>query len=228
MFHFKSWVLLSLALILVSSCQSPSLTSQGSRAQVSLQLTWPSAVTSATNSGPARLLLPNSNWVTVTAVDGTLDTQTVSQPVSAANGTASVNLSLIVGGTYQITVQAFTAQGGSLTGSASTNFTVGSGTALATLNLVPPTTIPVNSWQPWVDTTFPANGAQTLDFDLSDSTALVLGAPPSGGTGPTLYFQNLDGSPLVPTLTSTGMQTIPVTSLTPGSTGFLMTVFNPT
>jgi hypothetical protein len=230
MFFLKPSVLwfLAVVLLMASSCQSPSLTTQGPKAQVSLELTWPTPASSSASSSGARLLLPNSAWVSVTAVDGTTDTQTVSQSISPTNGSASVNLSLLVGETYKISVMTYTAQGGKLTGSAATSFTVVAGSTPAPLNLLPPATISLNSWQPWVDTNFPANGSQTLSFDLSDSTALVLGVPSSGGTGPTLYYQNLDGSSLVPTLTSTGVQTIPVTSLTPGSSGFLMTVYNPT
>ena len=224
MLRIPSWVLIILAAVLsLTSCQSPSLTTHASLAQVDLQLNWSSPVTSSTNSGAARLLLPNSAWVTVTATDGAADSQTVSQSISPANGSANVNLSLIMGATYQIVASTYTAQGGTLTGSATTNLTVGSGTALAQLNLIPPTTISLSSFQPWVDAGIPANGSQTVAVNLSDSTA-VSGAFPPGS-----YYQNLDGSLFSPgTSASSGITTIPLSSLTPGSTGFLMTVFNPT
>ena len=80
----------------------------------------------------------------------------------------------------------------------------------------------VNSWKPFFDASFASGSSTTVYVDLTDSLSTSFNLP----AGLNFAYQSQDGTPLtgIPT---TGIVTINKSALTPGSTGFFMTITNP-
>ncbi len=236
--NLGSWILRPLVLAVVwgaMSCQFP-LSTTTSRVGVTMNIVQPAQPTAARSA--ARVLLPNATFLQATAVENDSrgsDTQTASSSISGGSTSASLSMSLLSKRTYQITVNAYNSNGGTLLGTATGSLTA-SGNAQLSLSLLSPRSswVMVNSWNPSFTAFLPANGFLSVHFDLSDSTSVIL--PQLSNTGPTAFFlQNEDGSVLNPQVFSVGSNgsggtattyTVQTSDLTPGSTGFLLTASN--